>query len=419
MRKEIFLPISKMVKIGADPSDSEETQLQKLLLVIGALLIITATAIWGIVYILFQEPVAAAISFFYSTITLISIFIFNFNRKHRWFLSSQLVLGLFLPTIQMLVLGGFMHSSAVNLWSMIIPLGAMLLYGTKRAIKWWLAFLLVLLLGGFLQPFTRESNNLPPALINSFFVMNIAAVSGIVFITLNQFIKLKEEAFRLLKIEEEKAENLLLNILPKEIAAILKNENRTIADQFDGASILFADLVGFTPLTAQMSPVEMVNLLNEIFSHFDSLVEKYQVEKIRTIGDNYMVAAGVPRPRSDHALVLAKMALDMNDYIQNFPSINGQQIEFRIGINSGPVVGGVIGRKKFVYDLWGDAVNIASRMESQGVPRKIQITGTTYQIIKDRFICEQRGMISVKGRGEQITWFLLDEKPNFSDSGQI
>lgn len=408
-----------MVKIGADPSDSEETQLQKLLLVIGALLIITATAIWGIVYILFQEPVAAAISFFYSTITLISIFIFNFNRKHRWFLSSQLVLGLFLPTIQMLVLGGFMHSSAVNLWSMIIPLGAMLLYGTKRAIKWWLAFLLVLLLGGFLQPFTRESNNLPPALINSFFVMNIAAVSGIVFITLNQFIKLKEEAFRLLKIEEEKAENLLLNILPKEIAAILKNENRTIADQFDGASILFADLVGFTPLTAQMSPVEMVNLLNEIFSHFDSLVEKYQVEKIRTIGDNYMVAAGVPRPRSDHALVLAKMALDMNDYIQNFPSINGQQIEFRIGINSGPVVGGVIGRKKFVYDLWGDAVNIASRMESQGVPRKIQITGTTYQIIKDRFICEQRGMISVKGRGEQITWFLLDEKPNFSDSGQI
>lgn len=132
-----------------------------------------------------------------------------------------------------------------------------------------------------------------------------------------------------------------------------------------------------------------------------------------------MVAAGVPRPRSDHALVLAKMALDMNDYIQNFPSINGQQIEFRIGINSGPVVGGVIGRKKFVYDLWGDAVNIASRMESQGVPRKIQITGTTYQIIKDRFICEQRGMISVKGRGEQITWFLLDEKPNFSDSGQI
>jgi guanylate cyclase len=220
----------------------------------------------------------------------------------------------------------------------------------------------------------------------------------------------KNEAYRLLRIEQEKGENLLLNILPKEIAAILKNGNRTIADSFEGASILFADLVGFTPLTAKMAPIDMVNLLNEIFSHFDNLVEKYNLEKIRTIGDSYMVAAGVPRIRQDHAHAIVSMAVEMRDFIQNWPPIEGKRIEFRIGINSGPVVGGVIGRKKFVYDLWGDAVNIASRMESHGVANQIQITAATYRQIKNDFNCTPRGKIEVKGRGEMETWIVVDAR---------
>jgi guanylate cyclase len=240
--------------------------------------------------------------------------------------------------------------------------------------------------------------------------MNLGVVSLLVFITLNYFIRQKDEAFRMLRIEEEKADNLLLNILPKEIAAILKNENRTIANRYDEVSILFADLVGFTPLTAHMSPEEVVNLLNEIFSHFDSLVENYGVEKIRTIGDNYMVAAGAPGPCVDHAQRLAAMALDMQAYIQNQLNASNFPVEFRIGISSGPVIGGVIGRKKFVYDIWGDAVNIASRMESQGIAGKIQITKTTYQIIQEQFVCERRGKIHVKGRGEMDTWFLVGSK---------
>ena len=210
-----------------------------------------------------------------------------------------------------------------------------------------------------------------------------------------------------LTLEREKSENLLLNILPKEIAEILKEKEGTIAEHFDQASVLFADIVGFTPLTLKMAPDEMVDLLNEIFSHFDSLEEKYGVEKIRTIGDNYMVASGVPQSRSDHAPPLASMALDMLEYCEQLPSRNGAKINFRIGINSGPMVAGVIGKRKFQYDIWGDTVNTASRMESHGEAGKIQVTQATYEILKDEFTFEPRGVMEIKGKGQMKTWFLV------------
>jgi guanylate cyclase len=296
------------------------------------------------------------------------------------------------------------------MWSLITPMGAMLLYDSRRALRWGGAYLLTLLVVGLLDPLIRHPNHLSPGVITAFFVLNLAGVSSIVILFLKYFIDDKDQAYRLLHIEERKAQDLLLNILPREIAAILKDNPRTIADQFDGASILFADLVGFTPLTARLAPVEMVNLLNEVFSIFDALVEKYDLEKIRTIGDNYMVASGAPRPRPDHAQALARLALDMQAYLHGRPVENGREISFRIGINSGPVIGGVIGRKKFVYDLWGDPVNLASRMESQGLPGKIQISEATYALIKDEFICEPRGPLAIKGKGEMCTWFLVGEK---------
>lgn len=233
-----------------------------------------------------------------------------------------------------------------------------------------------------------------------FFVMNFGAVSGITFVLLFYFVGQRN-------LFQEKSDNLLLNVLPKEIVLILKNEDRTIADQYECASVLFADLVGFTPLTAELDPVEMVDLLNEIFSHFDSLAQKYDLEKIRTIGDSYMVAAGVPRPRADHAQALARMALEMRDYCVSRAATSGRPLDFRIGLNSGPVVAGVIGHTKFHYDLWGDAVNTASRMESHGVPGKIQIGRATFELIQDEFICEPRGRVMVKGKGEMETWYLV------------
>lgn len=204
---------------------------------------------------------------------------------------------------------------------------------------------------------------------------------------------------------------LLLNILPIEISNILKAEQRTIADQYDEASILFADVVQFTPLARSMSPMELVGLLDEVFMCFDLLVEKYQLEKIKTIGDCYMVVAGVPRPRADHAHALARLALDMQACVAQ-RQFRGKRLTFRIGMNSGPVVAGIIGRKKFIYDLWGDAVNMASRMESYGQSEAIQITHATYELIKHDFVCETRGTIDVKGSGAMEIWHILSERPD-------
>jgi len=212
-----------------------------------------------------------------------------------------------------------------------------------------------------------------------------------------------------LKKEQEKSERLLLNILPEEIARVLKDEDRIIADHLNGASILFADVVNFTPMSANMSPIELVEILNGVFTHFDGLVEKYGLEKIKTIGDCYMVAAGVPRARDNHAQAITSLALDMRDSVAK-KEFNGKKLTFRIGINSGPVVAGIIGRKKFIYDLWGDAVNTASRMESHGEEGIIQISEATYNLIKDGFICEPKGSIDVKGKGKLKVWHVKEKK---------
>jgi adenylate cyclase len=171
-------------------------------------------------------------------------------------------------------------------------------------------------------------------------------------------------------------------------------------------SVLFADIVGSTALTVELEPERMVEMLNEVFSYFDSVTERYGAEKIRTIGDNYMVAAGVPRTRPDHAQTMAGMALEMLDYVNQRPKDDYGSLEFRIGINSGPVVAGVVGTTKFHYDIWGDMVNLASRMESQGEPGMVQIARATYELIKDELVCLPRGTIEVRGRGEMETWFV-------------
>lgn len=212
-----------------------------------------------------------------------------------------------------------------------------------------------------------------------------------------------------LRIEQEKSENLLLNILPKDIAELLKKKPDSIAEQYSEASILFADVVDFTPMSSQMKPIELVGLLNQVFSQFDDLVEKYDLEKIKTIGDCYMVASGVPRPRQDHARAITCLALDMQEIVKKSEYF-GRKLIFRIGINSGPVVAGVIGRKKFIYDLWGDAVNTASRMESNGTGGLVQITKETYDLINEDFLCESRGVIKVKGKGELPVWFVRGRK---------
>jgi guanylate cyclase len=402
--------LERIARIGAGPADSGDVRLRKSLLVIAATLTAAAGLIWAGLYLAFGEPWAAGIPLSYSVLTSASVARFASSRRYGAFRFRQLLLILLLPFALKLTLGGFVASSGVILWSLLSPLGALLFSTPRQALGWFAAYAGLVAVSLLLQPYLRTANNLPPAALLGFFAMNVIGPSVVAFAQLAYFVSQNERYLDLLRLEQAKSDGLLLNILPREIAAILKNENRTIADHYDGASILFADLVGFTPLSAAMPPAEMVELLNRVFSHFDSLVEKHGVEKIRTIGDSYMVASGVPRPRPDHAQALAHLALDMLAYCHSEALPDGRRLAFRVGINSGPVVAGVIGRKKFIYDLWGDAVNIASRMESHGEAGKVQITAATRDLVQSEFICEPRGRVLVKGKGEMETWYLLGRR---------
>ena len=398
-------------QVAIEPTDTDEVRLRKTVLSTITMTILPAAIIWSFIYLIFSEPIAALFPTIYALLSIVNFYVFSKNHRYEQFRFSQLFILLLAPFLVLLALGGFANSGGIILWCLLTPLCSLLLAEPRQASRWFLAFLGVVVLSVVLQPYLRASNNLPPIVISLFFIMNVGAVSSIAFLMLRYFLSQRLEAYRLLSLEQEKSENLLLNILPKEITTILKGGRQTIADNFGEASILFADMVNFTPLTDILSPVEMVDLLNEVFTYFDLLVDKYEVEKICTIGDNYMVASGVPRPRRDHAQALANMALDIRDFIRTLPPHGGRHLDFRIGIDSGPVVAGIIGRKKFIYDLWGDAVNTASRMESHGTPGRIQITRATYELLKDEFVCEPRGTIPVKGKGDMETWYLADRKP--------
>lgn len=214
-----------------------------------------------------------------------------------------------------------------------------------------------------------------------------------------------------LKAEKATSERLLLNVLPAPIAERLKTGESLIVDRFDQVTVLFADIVGFTAMSSRTSPEALVTMLNELFSRFDRLAAKHGIEKIKTIGDAYMVVAGIPQPLADHATAMAHMALDMNEAIKEYSTKAGAELQLRIGIHSGSVVAGVIGEKKFIYDLWGDTVNTASRMESTGVPGRIHVTEVTYLKLRDNFDLEQRPQIEVKGKGLMTTYLLVGPKP--------
>ncbi|MBS2019914.1 MAG: hypothetical protein JST00_44030 [Deltaproteobacteria bacterium] len=224
------------------------------------------------------------------------------------------------------------------------------------------------------------------------------------------------EQMAALDIERHRSESLLLNILPRRIAERLKNDpDKTIAERFQSATVLFSDIVGFTELSARLAPDEIVRRLDEVFSRFDGIADQLQLEKIKTIGDAYMVCGGVPARRSDHAEAVCEMALQMRDCLDELATKLEEPVNVRIGVHTGPVVAGVIGRKKFIYDVWGDTVNTASRMESHSVPGKIQVSEATYELTKDKFEFEPRGSIPVKGKGEMTTYFLLQRKAPSSE----
>ncbi len=387
--------------MGAAPSDSPESALQKRLTVSLSVGLLPLTLLWSVVYFAAGAPTSAAIPGLYTIIAPINTAVFAWMRNLALYRSIQFLMFLFLPWLLMMSLGGFRESSVVIIWAALCPLAALLLGDLRQTVFWIAGFVLLLIVSAILQPYLVPAG-LPERFVTWFFVLNIGAVIAIAFALLYYFVGQRN-------FFQERSEMLLLNILPNEISEALKANQHPIAAQYDDASILFADVVEFTPMAATMTPMRLVDLLNEVFQCFDDLVEKYDLEKIKTIGDCYMVAAGVPRSCPDHASAIVNLALDMKAAVAQ-RKFGDRELAFRIGINSGPVVAGVIGRKKFIYDLWGDAVNIASRMESQGQSQCIQVTGNTFRLIGDEFICEPRGKIKIKGADELEVWHVLGRK---------
>ena len=396
-------------RIGIDPADGNEVALHKRLIVVLCVGTLPLTALWSAIYLAAGVPLAAAIPAFYTAFTPINTALFAWTRNLGLYRFTQLLLILVLPFLVMLVLGGFRESSVVIIWAALCPLGSLLLEELRQTLLWIVGFVVLLVVSALLQPWLVPVG-LPYAFVTWFFVLNLGAVISITFGLLYYFVG-RRNFF------QQRSEMLLLNILPREISEALKAEHRTIAAHYDAASILFADVVEFTTLAATMTPLDLVDLLNEVFQCFDGLVEKYDLEKIKTIGDCYMVASGVPRPRADHAVALVDLALDMQQAVAG-QSFGGRRLAFRIGVNSGPVVAGVIGRKKFIYDLWGEAVNLASRMESHGQRHAIQITRNTYELVKDAFDCQARGTIEVKGAGLVEVWHVTGRRHESLEASQ-
>ena len=393
--------------VGADPEDDDDLRARKALLVLISVLILPVAGLWAAFYLSFHSPVGWAPVVYFAVLAG-SIVVFSRTRNFVWLLRVGQVAILFAPTLSMIPLGGFLGAGGVGLWAILAPLGSLVFERVESAVRWYVAFVIVFLGSGIAGEIVGPvSPEVPRWFTTTMLAMNITVGGAIVFTLLAVFASERRAALDALRIEQAKAEDLLLNILPKSIADRLKAQTRPIADHFGSASILFADVVDFTPWSERLRPEEVVGHLDLLFSHFDGLAEEHGLEKIKTIGDAYMVAAGVPNPRPDHARALAQVGLEMLAAMREDEDLAALGLELRIGINSGPVVAGVIGRERFLYDLWGDAVNTASRMESHGAPGRIQITRATYELLADEFACEPRGTIDVKGKGEIEVWYLV------------
>jgi guanylate cyclase len=402
---------ARLVLVGADPADDDDLRARKALLVLISVLILPVAALWGALYLALGSPVGV-VPLVYFGVLLGGIAVFSRTRDFPWLLRVGQVDILLAPTLSMIPLGGFLASGGVGLWGILAPLAALVFDDVRSAVRWYVAWVVVFLGSGIAGELIGPVwDPLPGWFTTTMLALNIAVGGAIVFTLLAVFAGERSAALAALRDEQARAESLLLNILPRSIAEKLKARTQLIADHFGSASILFADVVDFTPWSERLPPAEVVGYLDRLFSRFDDLAERRGLEKIKTIGDCYMVAAGVPTPRADHAHALALMALDMLEAMRSDDEVGRPGLELRVGINSGPVVAGVIGRKRFLYDLWGDAVNTASRMESHGTAGRVQITRATYELLADDFECESRGPIAVKGKGEVEAWYLVRPRP--------
>ncbi|HEY8630229.1 MAG TPA: adenylate/guanylate cyclase domain-containing protein [Gaiellaceae bacterium] len=407
--------LQRLVDIGVLPSDSGELRVRKAVLVLSSTLMVSLSSVWVATYAVLGLWVSAAIPLGYQVASAASIYTFARTHRYLLFRRSQLCMSLLLPFALQWSLGGFETSSAVCFWAITSPLGALLFVGARQAVPWFLAFVALVAASAGIDPtLAAGAPDVPQGVAVTFFALNILGPATTAYALLQYFVRARERALaelarkhEALELEQSKSERLLLNVLPPPVAARLKEHEGTIADDCSGVTVLFADIVGFTPLSERLSASELVSLLDLVFSRWDAVAADHGVEKIKTIGDAYMVASGVPLPRDDHAEAIAEMALAMGPEVARCSAETGLPLEIRIGIDTGPVVAGVIGRAKFIYDLWGDTVNTASRMESHAAPGTIQVTERAYERLRHRYELRRRSVIEVKGKGPMTCYLLI------------
>jgi guanylate cyclase len=390
----------RLMTVGTYEGESDAQAGRRRILVGYAVIGFPPRIFFGVIGI--TEGFAAAGSIDIAAAFVPVIAITALHYKPHWYtpvvhvMLASLILENLIPTV---MFGGLLEADLLMAFTVLVVIGALIALPRRAAFWWFVAFSVGLVLSDVLPGLVDPIYDVEPATSSD--------VSGVLWSTavlmyagMAYFVRQRDRF-------QEESDDLLHNILPDEIAARLKSDTSMIADDFPQASVLFADVVGFTPMSAGMSPTELVGLLNSVFTTFDQLVEELGLEKIKTVGDEYMVAAGVPAPRPDHAEAIAELALRIRDQVAT-SDFQGHRITLRIGVNSGPIVAGIIGTHKFSYDMWGDTVNTASRMESEGVPGQIQVSPATYDLLQGNgYAFEPRGTISIKGKPDMETYLLV------------
>ncbi len=386
-------------------TDPVEERRRKVTLVVLSGICFIASFGWGTAYYVILGPtITVPITYGFTVVVGIALLFFLVTKRFGLLLYPFFLMILWNPIAMQWSLGGFAASGVLMTWSILAPFCALMFQSIRQAVWWFLAYLGLLAISlAFDDLFRQWAPPISHTTSMLFFGMNIIGPAVAIFLSMMYFVN----AFQR---EHARSEALLLNILPAPVAERLKAGEAVIADEYSEVTILFADIVGFTKLAARTKPQELVDLLNKLFSAFDRLTRRHGLEKIKTIGDAYMVVGGLPVPQTDHATAIAELALEMHAETARLGQELGEPLGLRIGIDSGPVVAGVIGEQKFAYDLWGDAVNTASRMESHGVADRTQLTESAYQRLKEYYLCEKRGTINVKGKHEMTTYFLTGKR---------
>jgi len=417
--------MAEIPAITEETTNTQEDKLHRNLLVFAAALMNLAVVLWLALYWVMGLHFPANVPLAYQLVSVASLAYYFKTKRFEPFRFIQLSLFLFSPFIMQWSIGSSITSSGITLWALLAPIGALVVSNWRESVPWFFAYIVLTVLSGIFDYFLSTSTQVgvPMRTIGVFFAINFAAMSSIIYFLVRHFVvemdRIKnqlDQQHQLLAEEQKKSERVLLNVLPSSIADRLKNQQGLIADGHADVTVMFADLVNFTQLTEALSPDKMVELLNTIFTGFDELCEKYGVEKIKTIGDAYMVVGGLNSNRFDYTTKIADLALEMRDFVANHPDLSKFKLGIHSGIATGPVVAGVIGTKRFIYDLWGDTVNVASRLTDEALEGVIQVDKTTYNRIRTGYAFEPPSFIHMKGKGDVMT-YRLTEKLSGDDAG--